>query len=738
MRLSNHTLLSHLGEEFLDRLRGIGEVRELKAGEILCEAGEPFDGAYLVVEGRLTERPPHGMGDDAVPGDVVDELLLLTGGTRARSFAAEEPATVLRFAPGAFRALVSDDEPVLERLSSLVSERLREQQLTEVLERLFGPLDEPVRRQIGNQVDWVELEPGETLFHQSEPGDALFALIDGRMAAYAETADGPVLLNEILPGETIGEIAIVTGAVRSATVKASKRSLLLRLARSNFDEIAEQHPIVYRAFAQVLVAWLQRSKEGKARRQDAREIALIAHRPGSAPLEQAAALLESALETLGPTLRLSSASLGEMGARYLFDVGEALTAPLYHPRNTRFRLWLGEQKRRHSFILYETDGECTVWDRLCIDRAHEVLVVAAAADDPTPGPLEAMLQDDPLTVRRLALLHDGEQTPKATARWLQDRSVAGSHHVRAGHPADFERLARFLAGQAIGLVLAGGGARGFAHVGIIRAMHERGIPIDMIGGTSSGGMCALMYAMDTDPDRLELRNRRDWVDRKPWTRYAPPVLSILDHTQWDEIIRNAFRQRDVEDLWIPAFSLSCNLDTGQTVVHDSGPAWKAARATASLPVLLAPVLFGGHGHVDGGVVNNLPTDVMRRRTSGPVFAVSLGHEVPGKIPLESYPSPWRLVRERLPGFRRRRHHHTVPKVILRLATMQDMAAFDERSKLADFMFMPPVGEYSMTDFDNVDGIIAAGYAYGLEQLQRWAADGALLDRLRAAGIRPRA
>lgn len=734
MKLSTRSMLGQLDERSLERLLGIAEERRLAAGEVLCTAGAEFDGACVVVEGLLQEQAKAGQGRELVPGDVLDELQLLTGGRRAHTVVAAQPSRLLCLPADRFRTLVAADEPLLETLSSLASERLRYSQLEQILLHLFGPLEDDVYRRLKQQIDWVDLQPGEILFRQDEPGDALYAVIDGRLAAYAESEGDPVVLNEILPGETIGEIAIVTGAHRSATVRATKRSLLVRLARSDFDAIAGQHPIVYKAFAQVLATWLQRSQQGKFRQHEAREIVLIPHGLDPGMQERVGSGLERALSSLGATLRLGSARLRELGARYLFDVGKALSEPLYHPANTRFRLWLDEQKRQHAFIVYEADSDGSVWDRLCIDRAHEALIVAGAQADPQPGQVERLLAGTPVTAR-LALLHPEGVVPADTARWLRGRTLRGHHHVRAERDADFQRLARFLAGQAIGLVLAGGGARGFAHVGIIRALHERGIPIDLIGGTSSGGMCALMYAMDTDPALLELRNQRDWVARKPWTRYAPPVLSILDHTKWDRIFSDAFGERGVEDLWIPAFSVSCNLDTGQTVVHENGPAWKAARATASLPVLLAPVLYEGHGHVDGGVVNNMPTDVMRRLTGGPVFAVNLGHEVPSRLGLDAYPSPWQLLRERLPGLRRSRHHHTVPKVILRLATMQDLAAFEDRARLADFMFLPPVGGYPMTDFDDVDRIIADGYAYGRERLSEWASDDAFVARLGATGIR---
>ncbi len=265
MNFSARTVLGRLDPAFRNRLLESAQETRLAAGDILCEAGEAFDSAYLIVTGRLQELTPSGRAQELNPGDIVDELQLLTGGTRAQTLRALEPTRLLRFEPDRFRSLVAADESLLETLSSLFSERLRKQQLSRVLQRLFGPLDDAVQRQIRQQVDWLELEPGEILFRQADPGDALYALIDGRMAAFSDGDAGPVFLNEILPGETIGEIAIVTGADRSATVKATKRSLLVRLARSDFDAIAELHPIVYKTFAQVLVTWLQRGHDPNRR-----------------------------------------------------------------------------------------------------------------------------------------------------------------------------------------------------------------------------------------------------------------------------------------------------------------------------------------------------------------------------------------------------------------------------------------------------------------------------------------
>jgi len=726
------TVLGQLDKTFLDRLRAQACEKSLVKGETLCTAESTFDGAYLVTEGRLGEP---GHSEELHPGDMVDEIQLLTGGQRSRTLIALEDTRLLLIRPDQFRMLVATQEQVLERLSSLVSDQLRDQQLTRILSRLFGELNDDVQQEIKQKIVWLELEPAQTLFHQSDPGDALYAVIDGRLAAFSETDKDPLFLNEILPGETIGEISIITGDDRSATVKATSRSLLVRLARSDFDRIVEHHPIVYKTFAQVLVTWLRRSNDHRYAIHDAREVTLIAHRHHPQLMLEITQGLEAGLGLIGPVLCLSSAGLKELGIKYLFDVDKALKKPLYDPQNTRFRLWLEEQKRHYSFIIYETDGDASIWDRLCLERAHELLIVAQTETEVTPGELELLSRKQEMTSSRLVLIHPAEGDPANTDRWLVNRSLSGHHHLRLNRPADYERLARFIAGKAIGLVLAGGGAKGFAHIGIIRALHECGIPIDLIGGTSTGGIVSLSYGMDTDPAILETRNQKEWIARKPLSRYALPILSILDHTKWDQIFRDAFQHKKIEDLWIPAFSVSCNLDTGEMVVHDSGIAWKAVRATSSLPVFLVPVLFEGHGHVDGGVINNMPTDVMRKMTSGPVFAINLGNNVAKRLELENYPSPWRLALEKFPGFRKKHAYHTVPKVIMQLATMQDQAAYDERSQLADFMLLPPVAGYSMTDIKFADEIVERGYAYGIERLREWIADEAFREKLRSAGVK---
>ncbi|MFW2340466.1 MAG: cyclic nucleotide-binding domain-containing protein, partial [Acidimicrobiia bacterium] len=715
-------------------LRGIATEVALETGVTLWQAGDVVDAAYFVLSGRLQVDEETGSVIEVGIGEGLDERQLLTGGLRSTTVVSLEPVRLLRVESNRFHELVADHPKLLHAMSNAINEGRRADELKAALRRLFGALEPEVEDDLATRVQWMELAPGDILFRQHEPGDALYLVVDGVLAAWAEVDGSEVMLNEIAPGETIGEIALISGAARSATVRAVKPSLLIRLGRNDFEATAARHPLVYKALVEVLGRYLLRYREEGSGLRGAREVVLLPHRPDQQRLQAVAEELVESLSAIGPTLHLSVRRLRDMRETFPFEVDQAIELPLHHPDNTRLAMWLTDQRRQFDFIVYETEVDQAEWSRLCIDRADELVVVADAASDRSPGLWEQTVPADSTATRRLVLVHETEATPTDTRGWLAGRRLDGHHHVRLGRRDDLERVARFVAGRAIGLVLAGGGARGFAHIGVVKALHEAGLPIDLIGGTSSGAMCSLMYAMEPDPYRLAVHNQRDWVDRRPLRKYGPPVLSFLNHRSWDQIFEEAFHDRDIEDLWIPAFCISSNIDAGKMAIHDSGPAWKAVRASASLPAFLAPVLFDGEAHVDGGLVNNLPTDVMRSRTAGPVIAVSLGRRTAERVPFDAYPSPWRLAVDAVNPMKSKAPMHTLPKVMMQIAILGDLAKTDLHSKEADVVLEPPVEKWSMTDFRDVDGVIRAGYEYAIDRLQALAEDETFTARIRSAGV----
>jgi NTE family protein/lysophospholipid hydrolase len=333
-----------------------------------------------------------------------------------------------------------------------------------------------------------------------------------------------------------------------------------------------------------------------------------------------------------------------------------------------------------------------------------------------------------LTKRRLVLLQEPDTTlPAGTAAWLDEISASTHHHVRLGHPGDMARLARLLAGQGVGLVLSGGGARGYAQIGVVRGLQEAGIPLDWVCGVSAGAIIAGQFAMGLDEPAIMARMRA--VQRG--IDYTLPIHSITTGRNWNDSMRDLFGDARIEDFWLGYFCVSANLTEAREEIHDRGPAMIAARSSASFPGLVPPVYYDGNILVDGGLFNNLPVDLMKQKPEiGSVIAVDVGvgRGIREIRPFEPYASGWTALRQRL---LRQRPAAPVPSILEVLGsafTITNVRTAMATAGLADLLLQPPVGQYGLTDFGKFEVLSEAGYRYTKEQLDRWTADGTL-DRL---------
>jgi NTE family protein len=179
----------------------------------------------------------------------------------------------------------------------------------------------------------------------------------------------------------------------------------------------------------------------------------------------------------------------------------------------------------------------------------------------------------------------------------------------------------------IALVLGGGAARGFAHVGVIRVLEQEKIPIDMIVGTSVGALIGGIYAADPNSFRLEWLafkiEKNDLFDFSILSSRMGPVRG----DRLEEFVNTNVKVRTIEELAIPFYAVSTELATGNTVVFDKGPLARAIRASAAIPGLIHPVEIEGKLYVDGGVTDNLAVDIARARGADVIIAVSIQKEI---------------------------------------------------------------------------------------------------------------
>ncbi len=596
----------------------------------------------------------------------------------------------------------------------------RAPQLMDVLSEAFrpsgGPLDGDAFEMLLGRLQWVHLRGKEFLFSRGEASDRLYVVVAGRLRAVGPDQSGREMTRDLGVGEVIGEMGVVAGEPRSMSVFAVRDSDLVSLSRTALEELISRHPQLMMGILSTVIRRLRL--------------------PAGSQGEAGATCATLALVPLGDSVpagefsRRLAKALGAMGAARLLDQHEVETLsgvpggadfPPGTPEGERLLDCLNQQEAAHEFLVFLADLDHVEWTRRCLRQADHVLLVAMAADDPRPGGREADLvwkDHGPTSARKsLALIHpDGSSLPTGTERWLEGRDLHRHYHVRGDSPADDARLARSLAERGIGLVLGGGGARGFAQIGVIRALRESGIPIDLVGGTSMGSIIAAACAMGWDSPTMIRLGLEAFVESKAFKEYTLPIVSLIRGDRLERVTRKIFGETRIEDLWIPQFSVSCNLTSSEAVIHRRGLLWRALRASGSLPGVLAPVLEEGQLLVDGGVLDNLPGGVMRSLSGGPVIVVDVSPAVDLRADCERVPSPWQMVRSRLVS-RKRPSMPGIVDILMRATTLTSARVASSVRGDADLYLHPPVESYGLLEFEAIEKIAEDGYAYAMSQIE---------------------
>ncbi len=390
----------------------------------------------------------------------------------------------------------------------------------------------------------------------------------------------------------------------------------------------------------------------------------------------------------------------------------------------RLLAWLEAREVDHRFVVYQAEPGATAWTRRCMRQADRVLLVAHAGDLPAAGAVERALDalEDRATDAHevLVLVHDDPAVaPRGTRRWLGERTVSEHLHLRWPGDADFQRLARTLAGRSVGVVLGGGGARGFAHIGVLRAMAEAGVPVDAIGGTSMGAAIAAQYAMGTPPEGLLEINRRIYLQWRPQKQLTLPLVALVDNRLAGVCGERVYGDLEIEDLWIPYFCVTSNLSTAEMGVHRSGLLRTFVLASASIPVFAPPVLHGNQLLVDGALLNNVPTDVMRELGCGVVIASEVSLEEDASFTAERVPTGWQVLRGRFRPTAERIRFPGILEMAMRASLLHSTWREKAALETADFCFRPPVEPFGLMEFPRMAEVAEVGYRYATEALAAW-------------------
>ncbi|CAG9533229.1 unnamed protein product [Cercopithifilaria johnstoni] len=615
-------------------------------------------------------------------------------------------------------------------------------------------------RNVDFAVDWVLLDSGQAVYKSGDVADSIFVLLSGRL----RSVEGKKIIEEFGRGDVLGMIEVLQRVPRATTVLAIRFSQLARLPEGLLNFIKIKFPQVgfrlVHLLGQYYTSSIQSTSTFRCAYKDdisitrgdpqshiknLHTIAVLAATP-DVPLTAFTCELYHALTANLRVLRLSSQKIAE-----LLDA-----SVLEKQADFRLMRWLNLQEDTYPLIIYECDISATSWTRRCLCQADAILFVANGEQKP----LQQSLMDDYLnmnedgirTNKELVLLW-GEKTvePQGTIEWLKGSWFSGHHHIRihkrmvqwdlkevsesnivsfyeqniyggrVDSGSDFSRLARILTGNAIGVVMGGGGARGAAHVGVLRAIQEHGIPIDMIGGTSIGSMIGGLYAQEIED--IEQR-AKSWfmmmasIWPKIWDlTYAHSAM--FTGAGFNHGLQDLFLDSLIEDLWIPYFCITTDISNSEMRIHRTGPLWAYCRASMSLAGYLPPLCdpIDGHLLLDGGYVNNLPADVMQSMGAKIVIAVDVGSAAETNLYNygDSLSGFWVLLKKLNP--------FAEPIKVLNMEEIQSRLAYVscvqqlQLVKNAGYCqyVRPPIEEFKTLDFYKYDEIRDVGYKYGLKE-----------------------
>ncbi len=586
--------------------------------------------------------------------------------------------------------------------------------LTHYLTTYFGVIGKSTMRAIHQAVEWVELNAGEVLMRQGDAGDAAFLTLSGRLRVYVNGEDGaPRMVRELGRGEVTGEMSLYTGEPRSATVIAIRHTLLARLGKAHFQALIARNPQVSVALTNKIIQRLQTQNTSAP--------------PAPAPVMVTLLPITDGVDPVPFAQRLVQALL-PYGRACVVDRG--CFAQEGDPEGADVIVRLDALEAAHDFVLLVADPQDMDWTQLCTTHSDEILLLADATQPPRLHPVEQALlaQRGQVTevAETLVLLHPAStRHPSGMRRWIDRRPVTGHVNLRPTLDADMARLGRLLSRNAVGLVLAGGGARGFAHLGIWKVLRDQGVEIDCVGGTSMGAVMSAVIAADRGIDETLAIVKRAFQANPTGDYNLLPLISLIRGERVRQIIRRSLDelmggQVDIADLWKGYFCIASNYSSGSEVRFDRGDLAKSLRASIAIPGALPPVVHEGELLCDGGTFNNFPVDVMRQmRGVGKVIGVDLGARTLRRLNFHETPSPWALLWDRFrPRARRRYRMPSLVSYLLNVTILYSVSRQPQSRRMTDLYFNPPLHRVGLLQWNRFSAIVRQGEAHAHEVLEK--------------------
>ncbi|MBS0612462.1 MAG: patatin-like phospholipase family protein [Proteobacteria bacterium] len=550
------------------------------------------------------------------------------------------------------------------------------------------PMDVPTLQALAAAAAHFSLPAGRVLFDAGSRPDGLYLVVGGRLGVQREP--GTEWLSSIGRGELIGESGWLLGEPRSARIVALRDSELLWIEAEALHRIAGAAPTLALALARLCAHRLRRQHRQERRVAHAAIFTIV---PNSVEVD------------IGSLATALASELGRFGRAELVWDARATSQP---------SAWFHAIEEANDYVVYVAHSHPSAWTRQCCRQADTLLLTAEAGAAVRPWPhVEHTGSDAAMARTELVLLHPETLRAGALQPWMGATRFDQHHHIVDAD--DIGRLARLISHRGVGLVLSGGGARGFAHLGAIRALREARVPLDAVGGASIGAIIAAGVASGWSDEEMRERYRRCFVDTNPVNDYTFPFVALARGRKVSRLLQGEFGEQRIEDLRTPFFCISANLSSGRATEHGAGMLWNALRASVAIPGVLPPVFSGEEVLVDGAAINNLPVDVMRRHQPGQVIGVDVGADrsFTADASQDEGPPFWKYF-ARLAGGKKRIN---IFQVLMRAGMINSATAAAEQRKLADLLLKPTLANIDLLNWKAFDRAVEAGYEHACRALE---------------------
>ncbi|MGY8783450.1 MAG: cyclic nucleotide-binding domain-containing protein [Fidelibacterota bacterium] len=738
--LNNSRFFNEMGLTQLKTIASNFEYLLLDKNEVLFKQGEKkYSGIFYLISGKInltTIEDGNNLEivNEIYENEVFNSLSIFYEETRSSTVTILEESKLLFIRKNLLVELCENNYTFNDNLRKKITIEFNREKLSRILLNIYSKeVDYSILRKIMDSGEWVYLKDNTELFSHGDPSDSMFFLVRGFLKAFIPIKNKLKEVGEIKGGEIIGEMGLLSDEPRSASIYSTRESVLFKITKENFDILMRSNPSVLFALSKQIILRFKKNQNVKTYNEDTLFLTLLyTSNNNKDPIVNCGfgESLEESLNSYEKSYFLSKVKVEEQ--LLVNDININLEAGgKYFPLDD----YVTKISRHYKYIILETEIENTPWTNWCNNLSDKFLFLL----NPTEGiqnnqiidVMDQIQEETPehlLVDRELIVCHENkDHFPIKTSEYMAAlQPISNHYHINVNDKNDFSRLARIITNKSIGVAFGGGGARGLAHVGAYKALLDNGIPIDVVCGTSAGSMMAGIIASGFSIDKIKSIWENFGKDMGiQLFDYNLPYSSIFNGKKYHDALLKIFDDRKIEDLWLPMFCCAANITTAELKVFNRGEICKAVTASSSLPGLLTPVVEKDSLYVDGGLINNMPGDILKENFNSKLISINVSPEKELIPNFDSFPNQNSLMLKKIFAKRKFKKEYeelnipTLGSIMVRSIMVGSAHKTKEVASLSDIYLNIPTNGFAMLNYDKINELFEIGYNYTNNQVKKY-------------------